>query len=261
MRSASRSRSNFSRHICGPAKSQGRSPSPLIAAVTLSLICSSRHLAAVSRRGRVGWLAVTQRCGDDWLHEVKYDGHRMIRHGVRRAKRAAAHRPIRVRSHTAPARAISRSAVSSGARSCSTAEIAVPDERGCHPDILGRILRVDRDFVRYYAAPSGTSGRGSFWSGFRTECPRQKRTRSMPTSWRSSKASPRQLYKIQAPSRSGRGSQSGRRMGWAEAKPITSAAKALGGFAASSTHPAGLLNTWRRPQCPHPHRERSPENR
>ena len=149
MRSASRSRSNFSRHICGPAKSQGRSPSPLIAAVTLSLICSSRHLAAVSRRGRVGWLAVTQRCGDDWLHEVKYDGHRMIRHGVRRAKRAAAHRPIRVQSHTVPARAISRSAVSSGASSCSTAEIAVPDERGCHPDILGRILRVDRDFVRF----------------------------------------------------------------------------------------------------------------
>src|SRR5262249_36179637 len=48
------SRSNFSRHICGPAKSQGRSPSALIAAVTLSLICSLRHLAAVSRRGRVG---------------------------------------------------------------------------------------------------------------------------------------------------------------------------------------------------------------
>ena len=138
--------------------------------------------------GSIGWLAVIQRCGDDWLHEVKYDGHR-IRHSVRRAKRAATHRPIRVQSHTVPARAISRSAVSSGASSCSTAEIAVPDERGCHPDILGRILRVDRDFVRYYAAPSGTSGRGSFWSGFRTEYPRQKRTRSMPTFWRSSKAS------------------------------------------------------------------------
>jgi len=35
-----------------------------------------------------------------------------------------------------PARAISRSAVSSGARSCSTAEIAVPNERGCQPDTL-----------------------------------------------------------------------------------------------------------------------------
>ena len=103
--------------------------------------CSGRHPKPFR-------LAVIQRCGDDWLHEVKYDGHR-IRHGVRRAKRAAAHRPIRVQSHTVPARAISRSAVSSGASSCSTAEIAVPDERGCHPDILGRILRVDRDFVRF----------------------------------------------------------------------------------------------------------------
>jgi hypothetical protein len=36
MRSASPSRSNLSRHICGPAKSQGRSASVLIAAVTLS---------------------------------------------------------------------------------------------------------------------------------------------------------------------------------------------------------------------------------
>ena len=55
MRSASPSRSNFSRHICGPAKSQGRSPSALIAAVTLSLICSFRDLATGSWRGRVGW--------------------------------------------------------------------------------------------------------------------------------------------------------------------------------------------------------------
>jgi hypothetical protein len=51
MRSASRSRSNFSRHICGPAKSQGRSPIRVDRAVSLSLIRSLRDRAGDLRVG------------------------------------------------------------------------------------------------------------------------------------------------------------------------------------------------------------------
>jgi len=71
MRSASRSRSNFSRHICGPAKSQGRSPIRVDRGRALSLIRSLRDLAAASWRGRVGWKAVLRRAGpaSETLHE------------------------------------------------------------------------------------------------------------------------------------------------------------------------------------------------